>query len=140
MGIILIFKKGQEDIIAQLLEQQKKLEQQKREISQQTETLKGKEEELRKSNLELEQFAYAASHDLKEPLRAIKIYTQILEKQLQSKLDRESQEYMEFITGGVERMQKLLDDLLNYSRLGRGKYKQKMVDLNDTLFVVINNC
>jgi len=139
LGIILIFKRGQEDIIALLLKQQKRLEEQKQEITQQTEDLIKKEEELRKSNLELEQFAYAASHDLKEPLRAIKIYTQILEKELQSHLTEQNAEYMGFVTGGVDRMQRLLDDLLNYSRLGRGKYKQKMVALDDVLFVVINN-
>ncbi|MEM9821476.1 MAG: ATP-binding protein, partial [Bacteroidota bacterium] len=139
LGIISIFKRGQEDIIKLLLRQQKILENQKKEITEQKENLIKKEEELRASNKELEQFAYAASHDLKEPLRAIKIYTQILEKELQAHLNENSREYMGFVTGGVERMQKLLDDLLNYSRLGKGQYRQREVDLNDVLFLVINN-
>lgn len=139
LGIIIIFKKAQEDIISLLLNQQELLEKQKKELSAQGATLVKKEEELRASNLELEHFAYAASHDLKEPLRAIKIYTQILEKQIKSQLTSETEEYMGFIVGGVDRMQKLLDDLLNYSRLGRGEYKRKVVDLNDVLFIVMNN-
>ncbi|MEM8907779.1 MAG: ATP-binding protein [Bacteroidota bacterium] len=146
LGIIIIFKKGQEEVVGLLLNQRGLLKRQKEEISLQAADLKKKEEalrssnqELEKSNLELEQFAYAASHDLKEPLRAVKIYTQILEKQLTRELTKDTREYMGFIVGGVDRMQQLLDDLLNYSRLGRGQYKQKVIDLNDVLFMVINN-
>ncbi|RZJ36218.1 MAG: PAS domain-containing sensor histidine kinase [Flavobacterium sp.] len=87
-------------------------------------------EDLAKSNIELEQFAYIASHDLQEPLRMVTSFLSQLEKKYDGKLDEKGKQYLNFAVDGAVRMRKVILDLLEYSRAGKADITTEQVDLN----------
>ncbi len=99
--------------------------------------LEFKNKELTQINQELEHFAYVASHDLQEPLRTITSFIQILEKRYGDRLDKDGKQFMSFVVEGSKRMQTLIHDLLEYSRINRYNNSYERVDLND-VFTTVN--
>ncbi|MEU0126306.1 MULTISPECIES: CHASE3 domain-containing protein [unclassified Streptomyces] len=108
--------------------------------SQERETLLAEQtSELRRSNSELEQFAYVASHDLQEPLRKVASFCQLLEKRYGTELDDRAKQYITFAVDGAKRMQVLINDLLTFSRVGRVQQSWKPVDLENSLTRALSN-
>lgn len=95
--------------------------------------------DLRRSNAELEQFAYIASHDLQEPLRMVSSYVQLLERRYRGRLDDDADAFIGFAAEGAERMRSLINDLLLYSRVGRQGKPFSATECEDVLAMALDN-
>jgi signal transduction histidine kinase len=109
------------------------------ESQQSQDSLARKVEELARSNRDLEQFVYVASHDLQEPLRMVAAYTQLLAERYRGKLDEQADKYINYAVDGAERMQSLIHDLLAFSRVGRPETELKKTDCNEVVGQVIKD-
>jgi signal transduction histidine kinase/CHASE3 domain sensor protein len=103
------------------------------------EELSKSNEDLLRSNTELEQFAYVASHDLQEPLRMVASYTQLLGKRYKDKLDNDAHDFINFAVDGASRMQRLINDLLDYSRVTTKGNPFVTTDLSSVIGLAITN-
>ena len=103
------------------------------------EVLKETMADLKRSNKDLEQFAYIASHDLQEPLRMVASYTQLIARRYKDKLDADANEFIGFAVDGARRMQKMIDDLLSYSRVGTRRKPFESVDWTAIFNQVVTN-
>ncbi|MCX9010279.1 MAG: PAS domain S-box protein [Candidatus Methanoperedens sp.] len=96
-------------------------------------------EDLARSNAELEQFAYIASHDLQEPLRMVSSFARLLEKRYRGRLDKSADEFIAYIVDGAARMQRMINDLLEYSRVGTRGKPFEPTDCEAVLDQAVNN-
>ena len=106
---------------------------------QSEEALAQKVVELARSNSELEQFAYVASHDLQEPLRMIANYTQLLAERYRGRLDEQADKYIDYSVDGATRMQALIQDLLKFSRVGRATVEPRTTDCRTVVEQALKN-
>ncbi|MEK6733036.1 MAG: ATP-binding protein, partial [Candidatus Omnitrophota bacterium] len=108
-------------------------------VKERTAQLAEANEALARTNKELDDFTYIVSHDLKEPLRGVKAFTKLLIEEYSGKVDNEGKEYLKTISDSSARMTRLIEDLLNLSRIGRIKNIEPGIDLNDVLSDVQKN-
>lgn len=130
------------DVTSQVLARQKIEEvvmERTQELAAANEALLLSNQELAKSNQNLEEFAYAASHDLKEPMRKIHLFSDRLKSSLQEKLSASDESMFDRIIQAIFRMNTLIDDLLMYSHVSRGMVMDEMVDLNKKVKLVLED-
>ncbi len=108
-------------------------------VKERTAELEESNRDLARSNENLEQFAYVASHDLQEPLRVMSSYSQLLEKRYKGRLDQDADDFIAFIVDAAARMQKLITDLLAYSRAGRETTGMVAVDCEKVVRRLVNS-
>ncbi len=142
---ILIAEVMQIKFLNLLTRQNALLEKQQAELKAHRDSLELKSEQLEKmsldlkrSNQDLEHFAYAASHDLKAPVRTIRSYLNLIQKKLDLSPENELQEFFQYANQGSERMDRLLNDLLSFSRAGNQEINRETVNLNNLILLVIN--
>lgn len=144
--IVHVFEKGRKDLTSLLVKKNKELRIQQTQLKfhrdkliQQTSELERMSSVLKTSNSDLENFAHAASHDLKQPLRVMKSYAKLINKKEGHHLDNESMEWVNFIVQNAGRMEQLLEDLLTLARMDKNKPIPKVLELDDVLLIVCNN-
>jgi PAS domain S-box-containing protein len=108
-------------------------------VNERTEKLATTVSNLERSNSELEQFAYVASHDLQEPLRMVSSYTQLLEQRYKDQLDQDAKDFISYAVDGANRMQRLIQDLLVYSRITTRGQPLARLDSHEALGEAIKN-
>lgn len=108
-------------------------------VAKRTEELELANIDLRNSNEELERFAFITSHDLKEPLRNISGFTGLLRRKLKGNLDEEGKSYIQYVQKNTQQMHQLIEDVLEYSRIGKEKNTKDLIDLNQVFQKAYNN-
>jgi light-regulated signal transduction histidine kinase (bacteriophytochrome) len=109
-----------------------------RDISEREDTMLAQAQELTRSNRDLAQFAYVASHDLQEPLRMVSSYLELLMRRYEGQLDPEAHEFIGFAVDGAARMKRLINDLLGYSRIGHSPLHLSVVQASDVVGTVLS--
>jgi PAS domain S-box-containing protein len=102
-------------------------------------SLKAAEEDLVRSNVELERFAYVAAHDLQEPLRSVSSFLQLLQRKYKGRLEADADEYIQFAVDGAHRMKQLIGDLLAYSRLNGDARPMELAPLDGMVDIALEN-
>ncbi|MCU0345376.1 MAG: ATP-binding protein [Saprospiraceae bacterium] len=131
--VVGIFMVGNEILAKELIEGKKISQLRTIEATQKAEALAAAEAKLLCKNRELEQFAYAASHDLKEPLRMISAYSSLLDRHASGQLSEPNLEFLAFIKDGAARMNTMLDDLLEFAKLGTDGERAQLVSLHNAV-------
>lgn len=130
---------ARDELEQRVLERTAELSKASMELEARAAELSKKTDDLTRSNSELEQFAYVASHDLQEPLRMISSYVQLLSRRYEGKLDKDADDFIAYAVEGTKRMQQLINDLLAYSRVGTRGKPPEPTDFEDVLSLATAN-